>query len=391
MGIAALWTQPITTALDFNRAAFRAASETGDLTYACYSLDRAILILLLRNDPLDAVWRESERGLDFVRKAGYGDVAHNLVSQQRFIATMQGRTATFPSFSDAQFDEAAFEAQLMANRTAMMVFYYWIIKLKTRFLSGDYAEALAAAEKAKALLWISAAHIHLLDYFYYIALTVAALYENASADEQNRWRELLTAHREQLREWADNYPPTFGDKHALVSGEIARLEGQDADAMRLYEQAIQSARDHGFVQNEGLSQEVAARFYAARGFDTIAHAYLREARRCYLRWGAFGKVRQLEQLYPHLRDAPVPASPTTTIGAPVERLDVGTVLKAAQAVSGEIELGKLIETLLRIAVEHAGAERGLLILFPSDEPRIAAEATTGRGQVEITLRQTAVS
>src|SRR6267378_3008650 len=391
MGIAALWTQPITTALDFNRAAFRAASETGDLTYACYSVDRSVLILLLRNDPLDAVWRESESGLDFVRKAGYGGVADNLVSQQRFIATMQGRTATFPSFSDAQFDEAAFEAQLMANRNAMMVFYYWILKLKARFLSRDYAEALAAAEQAKALLWISAAHIHLLDYFYYTALTVAALYENASVDEQNSWRELLAVHRDQLREWTDNNPPTFGDKYALVSAEIARLEGRDADAMRLYEQAIQSARKNGFVQIEGTAQEVAARFYAAHGAESMAHACLRNARHCYLRWGAFGKVRQLEQLHPHLRDAPVPASPIATIGAPVEQLDVGTVLKAAQAVSGEIVLDKLIETLLRIAVEHAGAERGLLILFQGDEPQTAAEATTGRGQVEVTLRQTAVS
>jgi PAS domain S-box-containing protein len=119
--------------------------------------------------------------------------------------------------------------------------------------------------------------------------------------------------------------------------------------------------------------------------------YLQDARYGYLRWGADGKVRQLEQLHPHLRDAPVPASPTATIGAPAEQLDVGTVLKAAQAVSGEIVLGELIKTLLRIAVEHAGAERGLLILFPGNEPRIAAEATTGRGQVEVTLRQTAVS
>jgi PAS domain S-box-containing protein len=97
----------------------------------------------------------------------------------------------------------------------------------------------------------------------------------------------------------------------------------------------------------------------------------------------------LEQLHPHLRDAPVPASPITTVGAPIERLDVGTVLKAAQAVSGEIVLGELIKKLLRIAIEHAGAERGLLILFPGDEPRIAAEATTGSGQVEVMLRQTA--
>jgi PAS domain S-box-containing protein len=216
-------------------------------------------------------------------------------------------------------------------------------------------------------------------------------YENGSAGEQSKWRELLTAHQIQLREWAENYPPTFGDKHALVSAEIARLEGRDADAMSLYEEAIRSARDHGFIQNEALSHELAARFCAARGFDTIAPAYLREARRCYVRWGAFGKVRQLEQLHPHLRDASVSASPNTTIGAPVEQLDVGTVLKASQAVSGEIVLGELIKTLLRIAIEHAGAEHGLLVLFPDDAPRIVAEATTGCGQVKVTLRQTALS
>ena len=179
---------------------------------------------------------------------------------------------------------------------------YWIRKLKARYLSGDYAEARAAADKAKALLWTSAVQLQLLDYFYYTALTVAALYEEASADEQAGWRELLTAHREQLREWAENYPPTFSDKHALVSAELARIEGRDADAMRLYEHAIQSAREHGFVQNEGVAHEVAARFYAARGVESIAHAYLRDARQCYDRWGALGKVKQLDERYPRLRE-----------------------------------------------------------------------------------------
>jgi PAS domain S-box-containing protein len=390
MGLVALWTQPIATAIESCRAAFRTATETGDLTIACYSLARYVSILILRNDPLDAVWRESERALDSAREAKYGDAADIVRIQQRFIKTMLGWTATFSTFSDAHFDEATFEARLTADATTMMTCHYWILKLKARFITGDYAEALAAADKAKALLWASIGRIQLLDYFYYTALTGAALYDDATTDEQERWRELLTAHQEQLREWAENYPPTFADKHALVSAEIARIEGRDADAMRRYEQAIQSARENGFVQNEGLAHEVAARFYAARGFDTIAQAYLREARRCYLRWGAFGKVRQLEQLHPHLRDATIPASPVATIGAPVGQLDIGTVLKAAQAVSGEIELGKLIKMLLRIAVEHAGAERGLLILFPGAEPQIAAEATTGRGQVEVTLRQTAV-
>ncbi len=391
MGLVAPWTQPITTAIEFTRAASRTATETGDLAFACYSMSREVASLLLRNDPLDAVWRELERSLDYVRRAKFRDVADMIVSHQRFIATMQGRTKTFSTFSDAQFDEATFEAQLTGDRVPILICLYWILKLKARFLSGDYAEALASADKANALLWTMAGRSQLLDYFYYTAVTVAALYENGSADEQNSWRELLAVHRDQLREWTDNNPPTFGDKYALVSAEIGRLEGRDADAMRLYEEAIRSARENGFVQNEGLAHELSARFYAARGAELMAHASLRNARHCYLRWGASGKVRQLERLHPHLRDAQVPASPIATIGASVEQLDVGTVLKASQAVSGEIVLDKLIETLLRIAVEHAGAGRGLLILFPGDEPRIAAEATTGRGQVEVMLRQTAVS
>ena len=242
--------------------------------------------LLLRNDSLEAVWRESEMALDFAREANYGDAAQIVVSQQRFIATMQGRTATLSTFSDAQFDEATFEAQLPADRMPVLICWYQILKLKARFLSGDCAEALAAADKVKPLLWAATAQIQVLDYFYYTALTVSALYENASADEQSRWRDLLTAHRQQLREWAETNPPTFADKHLLVLAEIDHLEGRYFDAMQLYEQAIQSAHENGFVQNEALALEVAARFYAAHGFETIAQAYLRNARYCYLRWGA---------------------------------------------------------------------------------------------------------
>jgi predicted ATPase/signal transduction histidine kinase len=391
MGLAAFWTEPLTSVIELRRAATHTATERGDRTFACYGMHQSLTYLLMRNDPLDAVWRESEVALDFARTANFRDVADLIVSQQRFIASMQSRDAAFSSFSDERFDEAAFEAQLTAARVPTVICLYWIRKLKARYLSGDYAEARAAADKAKALLGISSVQLQLFDYFYYTALTLAALYEGASADEQSGWRELLTSHREQLREWADNYPPTFSDKHALVSAELARIEGRDADAMRLYEQAIQLAREHSFVQNEGIAHEVAARFYAARGVETFAHAYLRDARRCYYQWGAFGKVRQLDERYPSLYEERDPASTTSTIGKPVRQLDVETVLKASQALSSEIVLPKLIETLMRISVEHAGAQRGLLILLSGDEPRIEAEAIIHHGVVEVDVRQTVIN
>jgi PAS domain S-box-containing protein len=389
MGTVAFWTQPVTTAIECMRATTRAAIETGDLTFACYGMHQIVPGLLLRNDHLDAVWRESEMALEVARRASYGDTADIIQSQQRFVAAMQGRTAAFSTFSDAQYDEAAFEAGLAGDRMPLVVCFYWIIKLKARFLSGDYADALAAADSAREHLLIATAQIELLDYYFYAALAAAALFETGSAADQGVWRDLLARHHDQLREWAETYPPTFTDKYALVSAEMARLEGRDAEAMRLYEQAILSAGEQGFVQNEGLANEIAARFYAARGMGRIARIYLRDARYCYQRWGAGGKVRQLEQLHPTLRDEATSAP--ATIGASAAQLDLGAVVKASHAISGEIVLGRLIETLMTIALEHAGAERGLLILLRGDILQIEAEASTDRKTVVVTLRQDAVT
>jgi PAS domain S-box-containing protein len=118
----------------------------------------------------------------------------------------------------------------------------------------------------------------------------------------------------------------------------------------------------------------------------VAQSYLREARYCYLRWGALGKVQQLDQRYPAIEEQ-ASLRPTTPIGTSVEQLDIGTVMKASQAVSGEIVLENLIETLRTIAVQHAGAERGLLILPQGEALQIAAEAATNRESVSVRFRQ----
>jgi PAS domain S-box-containing protein len=161
--------------------------------------------------------------------------------------------------------------------------------------------------------------------------------------------------------------------------------------MHLYEQAIRSARANGFVHNEALANELAAHFYAKRGFEKIAHTYLRDARYGYLRWGADGKVRQLDELYPQLNKKEPAPGPMSMIGAPVEHLDLATVIKMSQAVSGEIVLEKMLDMLMRTAIEQAGAERGLLILARGAEPRIEAEAMTGGDAVIVHMRDETVN
>src|SRR5262249_1396822 len=155
-----------------------------------------------------------------------------------------------------------------------------------------------------------------------------------------------------LELWAQNCPENFENRTALVGAEIARIEGRVLDAEHLYEQAIRTARTNGFIHNEALAYELAARFYAARGFEINSHAHLRKARQCYESWGADGKVRHLDQVYPQLRDEKPTLIATDTIGAPVEHLDLATIVKVSQAISGEIVLQRLIDILMRTAVEQ---------------------------------------
>src|SRR6202035_1331073 len=162
-------------------------------------------------------------------------------------------------------------------------------------------------------------------------------------------------HHNQLDIWARNCPENFENRVALVGAEIARIEGRELDAERLYEQAIGSARANGFIQNEAIAYELAARFYAARGFKQIADLYLQNARYGFLRWGALGKLRQLDETYPNLRREDSLPGPTSTVDTQVEHLDLATVIKVSQAVSGEIALGSLVDTLMRTAMEQAGA------------------------------------
>jgi PAS domain S-box-containing protein len=264
--------------------------------------------------------------------------------------------------------------------------WYWIRKLQARVLAGDYSSAIQASGNAQRLLWTSPVFFEFAEYQFYGALAHAASYDSAAADRRQQHFDALTAHYEHLEIWAENCPENFENRSALVAAEIARIEGRDLDAMRLYEQAIRSARANSFVHNEALAKELAARFYTACGFEQIAHLYLRNARDCYLRWGADGKVRQLDAMYPLLRmEEPAPA-PTSTIAASVEQLDLATVIKVSQAISGEIVLEKLLEMLMCTALEQAGAERGLLIFSRGAEQRIAAEATTDGDFVTVQLR-----
>ena len=393
--IANSWIEHVSASHALLRRAFDTAREAGDLVFMGYALRTLVTNLIASGTPLAETQGEAESALAFARKAKFGLIFDIVSGQLALIRTLRGRTPTFGSFNDGEFDETRFEQHLRQDpRLAFAACWYWVRKLQARCYAGDYTSAIEAETNARELLSKSPSfrlYFEAAEYYFFAAVARAACCKSARADELSQDLEMLHTHYNQLKAWAEHGPDNFESRAALVGAEIARIEGRPVDAMELYERAIRSARANGFGQNEALAYELAARFYAARGFDEFAHVYLRNARYSYLRWGADGKVRQLDEMYPQLgRDEPA-AGPTSTIGTSVEQLDLTTVIKLSHAISAEIVPQKLIETLMRTAIEQAGAERGLLVLPREAEPRIEAEAVSSGGSILVVLKNEPVT
>jgi PAS domain S-box-containing protein len=378
------WTQHIQVASSMMQRALDLAQEKSDLLWAGVSQRALISFALASGARLENVQADAERYLQSSRRARLGVVIDINRMQLALVRTLRGLTPKFGCLEDSDYDEFGMEQHLFSNpMLARAACWHLIRKSQARYLAGDYRAAVDASLQAQPLL--SSTHFDLAEFVYYGALSHAAYWDFAPPDEKQQHFAALRSHHHQLAMWAKDGPENFENRAALMAAEIARIEGRDLDAIRLYEQAIRSAHANGFVHNEAIAYEVAARFYTARGFEKIADSYLREARYSYQRWGADGKVGQLDRQYPQLRQEKSVTRSTSMIATPVEHLDLATVIRVSQTVSGEMILEKLIDRLMRAAIEHAGAERGLLIVPQGDQLQTHAEATTSGEDVAVRL------
>jgi PAS domain S-box-containing protein len=369
-----LWRAHIATSLPIMEQAFLAAVDVGDLAFACYTGCFAVWLTLEAGEPLDEILKVARRYIGFARQSHNDVITHTIRLSEQHVAGLKGSTWAAGSFSEAAFDEAESLRVVETARLGISIAAYHILKLADACIFGRHAQAQEHAMRATATLREVMASALEATFHFYHALTMAALYRESPADRQHEFACALKGYLGKFEHWARHCPANFRSRYCLVAAEMARIEGQAMQAMDLYEEAIRSARTNGFVQIEALANELAGRFHLERGFETIARAYLQDARSCYLRWGALGKVEQLESEHPHLADRPS-LPPAMATGADVAQIDALAVVKASQAVSSQIVLDRLLETLMRIVIANAGAQRGCLLLGDGAGLVLAAEAS----------------
>ncbi|MBD2043518.1 ATP-binding sensor histidine kinase [Microcoleus sp. FACHB-672] len=381
------WVKPIKTTAEINNDGYKVGLQSGNLQWTGYNRMFQTITYFFQGMNLNSLLEDISNSLHFC------------LQSQNLWATdiIDANKLAILNFMGLQ-DEISEKQHLenFNNRKSMAALCeFYVLKAQTFYLDEQYNEAKKASDQASEIIDYLMGHISSAHHNFYRSLILTALFPAGSDSEQKNYWKQIEANQKQLKTWADNCPESFAHKFWLVAAEIARISGQDLEAMDLYDRAIASAREHDFIQNEALGEELAAKFWLGKGKEEFAQLYLTKAHYGYQLWGAKRKVENLEKKYPQLifrtssqsanktKVTQPTAHPTTTTTNLEATLDLATVMKAAQAISGEIVLSKLLTRLMKIAIENAGAEKGFLILQKAGDWVIEAEGSVKEDEVSV--------
>ncbi len=378
------WQRPILETLPILRESYIAGLRAGDPTFASYSAFYICQHSFHGGKPLSEFNGEVQRYLEHFEPQSL----KSLLPYQTVAHVLAGDGA-LPGSPPAIGEE--YVQSLVDEGLVLAIQHCYTARLILSFVLGDYEEALycaRAAEEAGNIEDLTRGQIAVPEHLFFRALTFSTLLPDASEEDRQVFRSSFEEIRAKMERWGEACEENFRHKALILAAEAARLDQRPLEALRLYDLAIEAARRRGFVKDRALANELAAHMLLGAGLDTVAEVYLRYAHRTYKRWGAEVKVKALREKYPLLlgdavEDGERPAADASSVLMDASVLDLGTILKATQAISGEIVLARLLESMLRICIENAGAQRGALILEVDGELKIQAEGMAGSDSFEV--------
>src|SRR5262245_2815445 len=371
-----------------------AALDAGDLEFHGYNRYAHVSYAFMGGLPLDRIAELLAQHHAAVLEHKHEKTERIMRMAREAVRELRGPAAGPRSADELPFDEAAHLA-LWAERDRMALAYYHKYRAVTRFMAHDFTGCLESARFLDENFNVVMGMAFSAYYQPFESLALIALAPAMSPWERHRALARVRANQRRMRRWSKCAPENYFHKWVLVNAELARLRGQPAAAEQGYEDAIRLAHRHGAVHDEAIGHELAGEFQLGRGYETSGRAHLREARRAYERWGAATWVEHLTRRHPAVfgawRRSDTTDGAQTAMDSSESRglVDVGTITKAARAISGKIVLDDVLEEVMQATMVNAGASRGLLLLARCEELQIAAEAAGRDGST--TLHQVPVA
>lgn len=383
------WKEPLRRSLPTLLSAYAEGLELGNLEAAALLASVYCFHLFFLGEPLATVAEVSQQYAMQLLRFGQEQTVYAMQPWHQLALHLQGLGTESDRLVGTAFNEDQLLPHFIQNQIGIPLFYTYIAKLIWLYHCGEYAGAIAAAQLAEPLQEASPVTTPYANLFFYWSLACLAHSSTLAPSQRKQFLRQVNKNQRKSKQWARHCPENYQHRCDLVEAECLRVIGRNSEAMEYYDRAIRGAIDQEYINEVALANELAGKFYLGLGKDKLAQIYLTDARYAYVRWGATFKVNALDALYPQLRDRTSEAatSVSTTVqaasttasssGSQGLNLDLNTVMRAAQAISGEIVLDQLLGTLLRLVIENAGAQKGVLLLMQQGELWITAE-----GQIE---------
>ena len=364
--------------------AYQNGVETGDFEYATYAaLDHCIFLFFIGSELPELSKKMAKYAGPLAQYKQDQALSWYKVLEQT-VLNLSGSYADDPChFLGPSYNE---DTTLVTASNRTMMFRVNFYKMILCYLLRQYPKALKQGLAAEQYLDAVFCSPEKAVWHFNMALVCLAILPQTPRAERGALLKKVALMQKKIREWARHAPMNHQHKWFLVEAERARVRGADLAAMAHYEQAIALARENGFPHEVAMASELTGEFYLARGQEKVARAYLQDAYYGYKQWGAGAKVDQMEVQYPFLVTKVANQTATHDTSTSVlrsEMLDFSTVMKATQAISGEIVLERLLEKLMRILIESAGAQHGMLLLETNNEWRIEAEGSVDEANVRV--------
>jgi predicted ATPase/signal transduction histidine kinase/DNA-binding response OmpR family regulator/tRNA A-37 threonylcarbamoyl transferase component Bud32 len=371
---------------------FSTGLETGDLEYAGYAIMVWSHYSFFVGQQLTQLERDIATYTDAIQNISQETALNNTRICWQAVLNMLGRVPNQCQLKGEAYDEEKMLLLHQQTNDQLAIHYLSLHKLVLYYEFEDYPEALKTIPQIESSFGASVGQLTVVIFYFYDSLVRLAVYSEVSQSEKQGILDRVQANQEKMQNWAHHAPMNFLHKFYLVEAERHRVLGEKIEAMEMYDKAIALAKENEYINEEALANELAAKFYLSWGKEAIAQLYMQKAHYAYQVWGAQGKVEDLEHKYPQLlpgtsaksrtKTTRTTTTPTTTSHFRTNTsLDLATVMKAAQAISGEIVLSNLLSQLMKIVIENAGAEKGFLILEESGKLLIEAQGNIEQNNV----------
>jgi predicted ATPase/signal transduction histidine kinase/tRNA A-37 threonylcarbamoyl transferase component Bud32 len=378
------WKEHIINVVVSSSEEFKNGLETGDIEYTCYCAFDYCNSLFWAGENLEVTITYQVKYINTMVNFKQYLISDQTKILHQVAVNLTKILASPCKLAGESFDEEKMLPNLKATNSTTVISQIYLAKLILSCFFRNYNEAIKNTQTMEKYKDNLTGVVHGAQSTFYSSLAIIFHYPHVSKTEQKQYLKKVASHQKQMKTWAHHAPMNFQHKYDLVEAEKARVLAQNETAIIYYERAIKGAKEQGFIQEEALANECAAEFYLALGREKVAKTYMIEAYYCYIRWGALAKVRDLEETYPRLlsrtqKPETIGFDPTSTTtsnwkttstSSHSTALDLGTIMKAAQALSGEIVLTELLGKLMTILIENAGATRGSLLTkptFPSNQ------------------------